>query len=96
VDAAWTSDATKLILCSTDGYVTIVEFEEGELGGVPDWDSVEKESTKEIVDEQIDEEEIDNSELVTKRGDSIEIPPPSDLILPQNSSSKRRITPTVI
>jgi len=39
VDAAWSCDATMLALCSTDGYMTLVKFEVGELGGVPDYNS---------------------------------------------------------
>lgn len=37
VDASWSSDAKILALSSTDGYVTLIRFSEGELGGVPDW-----------------------------------------------------------
>ena len=37
VDASWSSDARVLALCSTDGYITLVRFDQGELGGVPDW-----------------------------------------------------------
>ena len=42
VDAAWSSDAQILALCSTDGYVTLVKFDQGELGGVPDWNGFVK------------------------------------------------------
>lgn len=35
VDAAWSTDATILALSSTDGYVTLVHFDRGELGGLP-------------------------------------------------------------
>jgi hypothetical protein len=34
VDAAWSDDGRILFVCSTDGYVSIVQFEEGELGQV--------------------------------------------------------------
>jgi hypothetical protein len=32
VDAAWSLDGRTLFVCSTDGYVSIVRFDEGELG----------------------------------------------------------------
>lgn len=31
-DAAWSSDGLMLVVCSTDGYLTFVRFQEGELG----------------------------------------------------------------
>ena len=34
VDAAWTSDGHTLTVCSTDGYISILSFGEGELGHV--------------------------------------------------------------
>lgn len=34
VDAAWSADGHHLVVCSTDGYVSIVSFESGELGTV--------------------------------------------------------------
>ena len=34
VDAAWSSDGRTLLVCSTDGYISILRFEEGELGQV--------------------------------------------------------------
>jgi chromatin assembly factor 1 subunit B len=37
VDASWSSDAQLLGLSSTDGYITLIRFEVGELGGIPDW-----------------------------------------------------------
>ncbi len=33
-DCSWTSDGRHLVVCSTDGYISIVSFEEGELGEV--------------------------------------------------------------
>ena len=38
VDASWSSDAQILGLCSTDGYITLIRFEKGELGGTPEWE----------------------------------------------------------
>lgn len=38
VDASWSSDAQTLGLCSTDGYMTLIRFEKGELGGIPNWE----------------------------------------------------------
>jgi chromatin assembly factor 1 subunit B len=38
VDASWSSDAHLLGLSSTDGYITLIQFGDDELGGVPDWD----------------------------------------------------------
>jgi hypothetical protein len=32
VDAAWTADGRQLLVCSTDGYITILRFDAGELG----------------------------------------------------------------
>jgi chromatin assembly factor 1 subunit B len=82
VDAAWSSDATKLIVCSTDGYVTLVEFAEGELGGVPDWTAAEvvAEKQEEVEEEKIDTQVVDQSEAVTE----------------PVVGNKRRITPVVI
>ena len=37
VDASWSYDGTLLALCSTDGYMTLIRFDKGELGGTPDW-----------------------------------------------------------
>jgi hypothetical protein len=34
VDAAWTADGHTLLVCSTDGYISIIEFSAGELGTV--------------------------------------------------------------
>jgi hypothetical protein len=34
VDAAWSDNGRTLFVCSTDGYVSIVQFEDGELGRV--------------------------------------------------------------
>jgi hypothetical protein len=34
VDAAWTADGRKLCVCSTDGFITFIEFADGELGEV--------------------------------------------------------------
>jgi hypothetical protein len=34
VDAAWSDDGRTLFVCSTDGYVSIVQFDDGELGQV--------------------------------------------------------------
>jgi hypothetical protein len=34
VDAAWTPDGRNLIVCSTDGYISILRFAVGELGQV--------------------------------------------------------------
>ncbi len=39
VDASWSYDGQLVALCSTDGYMTLVRFEQGELGGEPDWSS---------------------------------------------------------
>lgn len=32
VDAAWTPDGMKLFVCSTDGFITFIDFADGELG----------------------------------------------------------------
>jgi hypothetical protein len=34
VDAAWTADGHALMVCSTDGYISILRFAQGELGEV--------------------------------------------------------------
>ena len=84
VDAAWSSDGTKLIVCSTDGYVTLVEFAEGELGGVPDW------TEQEVVVEQ----EVDDDKIIVTEVNVVDqsVPPVSEVVL----GNKRRITPVVI
>ena len=96
VDAAWSSDATRLILCSTDGYVTLVEFDEGELGGIPDWTETvvaEEQCPVEEVEEEkvVDPQENRNAE---SKGDENLPQPVSDN--PAAPSGKRRITPVVV
>ena len=34
VDATWTPDGRNLVVCSTDGYISILRFDQGELGEV--------------------------------------------------------------
>ena len=48
VDASWSSDAQLLGLCSTDGYITLIRFEKGELGGIPDWTNFSIKDTVEV------------------------------------------------
>lgn len=48
-DGAWSADGHSLVVCSTDGYVSIITFDEGELGEVytPPEETVEVTSTAE-------------------------------------------------
>ncbi|CAL9164970.1 unnamed protein product, partial [Musa hybrid cultivar] len=106
-DISWSSDAKYLSLSSRDGYCTIIEFEDHELGE-PIAPSASKASEgkadlSNVETEVIDHMEIDkknaakvNSETVTKikegRLPISTVTKNSDA----NKSTKKRITPTVI
>ena len=104
VDAAWSSDATKLIVCSTDGYVTLLDFNESELGGVPDWtvEVMQDETTGGIEEQIVEDEKVVN--LVDekkddddgKEGVGVPLDAPSDEVREVVTNHKRRITPQVV
>ena len=98
VDAAWSSDATKLVLCSTDGYVTLVEFAEGELGGVPDWTEtvLEEQPAEEIEEEKMVEKIVDSKETEDMVACPVGDVSVGEKISSAGSSGKRRITPVVV
>ena len=95
VDAAWSSDAIRLILCSTDGYVTLVEFSEGELGGVPDW----TETVAQEQGEEMEEDKVPQSvevEMLAAPVEAAKVDLPERVSDEPVPSGKRRITPLVI
>jgi chromatin assembly factor 1 subunit B len=82
VDASWSSDAQLLGLSSTDGYITLIRFEVGELGGIPDW------STFSI--------KVSTPPLDTKQQQPWPEHAHEKYEKPNVVSTKRRITPMVI
>jgi chromatin assembly factor 1 subunit B len=60
VDIAWSLDAQILAVCSTDGYMTIVAFNEGELGGVPVTEAPKAEvEVTEVIESKMDTPGLD-------------------------------------
>jgi hypothetical protein len=87
VDASWTEDGHTLMVCSTDGYISILRFTDGELGEVYDPQPT-------ITHSPITLSPVELSSIGTK----ILIPPcePGSVTLQNPPRKKTRITPTPI
>ncbi|KAF4403733.1 hypothetical protein G4B88_002586 [Cannabis sativa] len=108
-DIAWSSDARYLALSSQDGYCTLVEFENDELGSpiLPEPNKMTDDSQSPIQkaeDMAIEATPNDNSVAVNdttkSEGEKTEVKqtPPASTSTPivNNKSAKRRITPMAI
>ncbi|KAF5175136.1 Chromatin assembly factor 1 subunit fas2 [Thalictrum thalictroides] len=84
-DIAWSSNAKYLALSSQDGYCTLVEFENDELGSpLPIKDTeVHKEENKNAVTEKPEDMEIITSEV----GNTVERRPPSSVHKEENKKA---------
>jgi len=97
VDAGWSSDATKLILCSTDGYMTLIDFAVGELGGEPDWTVQVGQDAADQVGQEDPDQVMNKGESVQKRENIDHVMAPAESMeITQGVGQKRRITPTVV
>ena len=104
VDAAWSPDAETLALVSTDGYMTLVRFERGELGGVPQAEVHAEMHASLETPEEIEEENVERSSHGVEGTDAENSPNNSShtFQLPeypevaQTTIQKRRITPILL
>ncbi|XP_030470601.2 chromatin assembly factor 1 subunit FAS2 [Syzygium oleosum] len=100
-DIAWSPDAHFLALSSQDGYCTLLEFENNELGS-PAFISAENIVEEKKIDEQKAEVSIEsttsdeNMKAQADKGDVKEVSPTVTSSSVSNKQAKRRITPMAI
>jgi chromatin assembly factor 1 subunit B len=85
VDASWSSDGQLLALCSTDGYMTLVKFDENELGGVPDWSMFVPGPPQSVA-----------AKPVAPVAEELSIVSNNENSDPNPTTNKRRITPVIV
>ena len=92
-DAAWTDDGQHLIVVSSDGFATVIKFEEGDLRGTPIAKVVERNTSMEPV-ETVDEDMNCSTPIrETKFDSAVDV----EQVVPPNAEVKRRkITPVLI
>jgi len=98
VDAAWTADGMNLLVCSTDGYISIISFSEGELGQVYTPPSANLAPKEEIM---TSETVIESAPTLAMTEPSKALPPcePGQASVeapPAKRAKKVRITPTLV
>jgi WD40 repeat protein len=91
-DCCWSQNGRHLMVCSTDGYISIISFDKGELGQVYTPPAI----TEAVVKEQVVQTSIVHPEDISKLppsefGPSIVIEAP-----PAKRTKKTRIAPTLI
>lgn len=84
-DCCWSSDGHTLMVCSTDGYVSIINFSQHELGKV-----------YEVPSEPIMEVEVPKEPPVTTTINIPPCPPGQAAVIEERPAKKTRITPTLV
>lgn len=94
-DCCWSKDGLNLMVCSTDGYLSIINFSNGELGKV-----YQPPMTEETTQEEEQQEQVHTIDIVRPE-DLPPIPPcepgPTAVLqAPPAKRAKTRITPTLV
>jgi chromatin assembly factor 1 subunit B len=98
-DCCWSQDGQNLIVCSTDGYISVLSFEDGELGKVYTPPPV---TTSLETKEEETEEPVHRSTHIVPPEDLPTIPPcePGQSAVleapPTKRAKKTRVTPTLV
>jgi len=103
-DCCWSSDGMNLIVCSSDGYISIINFTDGELGKVYSSPSLKDDVVSTTTDSHLDG--ITQAEQTVQELPPIELPPlpqcdqdlsQAVLVAPAaKKARKTRITPTLV
>lgn len=95
-DCCWSRDGMNLIVSSSDGYMSIIRFEDGELGKV-----LQQPEPEEVLTLSSTPQQPQQSQKIVIKAPEMTIPPcePGSAILegpPAKKSKKTRVTPTLI